>query len=257
VSHENEYFPNMVTMLELIWGEGYMAPGGPSNVANLLRGIDTANQRILDIGCGIGGPAFEMATTHGAEVVGIDLEEPLIARAKTDATKLGLDKRCTFQAVAAGPLPFADQSFDVVVSSGAFTQIADKSGILAESLRVLRPGGQLTCYDWLKSGGEYSADMQYWFKVEGLTYAMETLASYPRLLREAGFVDVECEDASDWYRQQARREYELMTGELYPRMVELLGQADADHFVEDWRAMLVVIDKGEMQQGYSRGRRPA
>jgi hypothetical protein len=39
-------------------------------------------------------------------------------------------------------------------------------------------------------------------------------------------------------------------------MVELLGQQDADHFVEDWRAMVVVIDSGEMRQGYCRGRRP-
>lgn len=257
MSHENEYFPNMVTMLELIWGDGYMAPGGPKNVARLLRGLDPAGKRILDIGSGIGGPAFEMARTHGATVVGIDLEQPLVERAEADAAKLGLADRCSFQTVAAGPLPFEDNAFDIVVSSGAFTQIADKRGILGESFRVLKPGGSLSCYDWLKSDGEYSEDMHYWFKVEGLTYAMETLDSYAKLLADAGFVDVECEDASAWYRQEARREYELMTGDLYPRMVELLGQADADHFVEDWRAMLVVIDKGEMRQGYSRGRRPA
>ena len=47
-----------------------------------------------------------------------------------------------------------------------------------------------------------------------------------------------------------------MRGELYPRMVELIGQQDADHFVENWRAMVVVIDKDEMRQGYLRGRRP-
>jgi len=40
-------------------------------------------------------------------------------------------------------------------------------------------------------------------------------------------------------------------------MVELLGQADADHFVENWRMLVVVIDKGEMRQGYFRGTRPA
>lgn len=257
MSHENEYFPNMVTMLELIWGEGYMAPGGSNNVARLLRGLETPDKRILDIGCGIGGPAFEMATTHGARVVGIDLEKPLIERAEADAKKHGLEDRCSFQTVVAGPLPFDDHAFDIVVSSGAFTQIADKNGILGESLRVLKPGGTLSCYDWLRSGGEYSEDMLYWFKVEGLTYAMETLESYAKLLKAAGFVDIECEDASDWYKQEARTEYELMTGDLYPRMVELLGKSDADHFVEDWRAMLVVIDKGEMRQGYSRGHRPA
>jgi len=258
MSHENEYFPNMVTMLELIWGDGYMAPGGPGNVAKMLDGIDTQEKRILDIGCGIGGPVFEMAKTHGAEVVGIDLEAPLIKRAKLDAQKHGLSERCTFQTVEVGPLPFDDHSFDVVISSGAFTQIADKSGILGESFRVLRPGGHLRCYDWLKpEGEEYSEDMLYWFKVEGLTYALETLASYAQHLQNAGFVDVASEDASQWYRKEARREYDLIKGELYPRMVELLGQADADHFVEDWRAMVVVIDKGEMRQGYSRGRRPS
>ena len=258
MSHENEYYENMVTMLELIWGDGYMAPGGPGNIAKLLDGIDTQDKRILDIGCGIGGPVFEMAKTHGAEVVGIDLEAPLIERAKLDAKKHGLSDRCTFQTVEVGPLPFDDHSFDVVISSGAFTQIADKSGILGESFRVLRPGGHLRCYDWLKpDGDEYSDDMLYWFKVEGLTYALETLESYAQIFKNVGFNEVASEDASDWYREQAHREYDLLKGGLYPRMVELLGQADADHFVENWRAMVVVIDKGEMRQGYSRGRRPA
>lgn len=51
-THDNEYHDNMVAMLELIWGEGYMAPGGPGNVARLLAGIDTRGKRILDVGCG-------------------------------------------------------------------------------------------------------------------------------------------------------------------------------------------------------------
>lgn len=257
MAHDDEYHANMVTMLELIWGDGYMAPGGPGNVAKLLQGIETAGKRILDIGCGIGGPAFEMAKTHGAEVVGIDLEAPLIERAQNDARIHGLAEQCTFQIVEAGPLPFDDHAFDIVVSSGAFTQIADKSGILGESYRVLRPGGYLRCYDWLTSGEAYSDDMYYWFKMEELTYALETLDGYKTLLSNAGFIDISTEDASHWYRREARREYALIRGELYPRMVELLGQADADHFVENWRAMVIVIDKGEMQQGYCRGRRPA
>ncbi len=258
MSHDNEYFPNMVTMLELIWGDGYMAPGGPGNVARLLQGLDVNGKRILDIGCGIGGPVFEMARTHGATVVGIDLEAPLIERAQQDAQNYGLTDQCTFQTVEEGPLPFDDETFDVVISSGAFTQIADKSGILDETFRILKPDGHVSCYDWLKPAGEeYSEDMLYWFKVEGLTYALETLESYAQVLRDVGFVDIDSEDATAWYRQKAREEYDLIKGDLYPRMVELLGQEDADHFVENWRAMVVVIDKGEMRQGYSRGRRPS
>ena len=258
MAHENEYHDNYVKLLQLIWGKGYMAPGGPGNVAKILNGLDTHGRRILDIGCGIGGPAFEMARTFGADVVGIDLEEPLIARAVRAAEELGLDGQCRFRTVEVGLLEFADSSFDIVVASGAFTQTKDKPGILAEVYRVLEPGGYLSCYDWLRgSDGEYSDAMQYWFKMEGLTYAMETFDGYRKLLVDAGFTDVEITDATDWYRREARREYELMKGDLYPRMVELLGREDADHFVENWRAMVIVIDSGEMCQAYLRGRRPA
>jgi ubiquinone/menaquinone biosynthesis C-methylase UbiE len=255
LSHENEYPENMVQMLELIWGDGYMAPGGAGNVANLLRGTEPSGKRILDIGCGIGGPAFEMLRTHGAQVVGIDLEQPLIERAKADARKHGLQEHCQFHTVSIGPLPFADASFDIVTSSGALTQTSDKPSLLDECLRVLTPGGTLSCYEWMRTDREYSDDMHYWFKVEGLTYVMEKLEDYADRFSTAGFRDVSTTDASDWYQVEARREYELLTGDLNQRLVELLGQEDADHFVEDWRAMLVVIDGGEMRQGYCRGRK--
>lgn len=256
MSHENEYHENMITMLELIWGDGYMAPGGPGNVARMLQGLETRDKRILDIGCGIGGPALEMARSFGAKVVGIDLEAPLIERARSAARRMGLEKQCDFQTVEAGPLPFADASFDIVVTSGAITQTKDKAGVFRECFRVLHPGGNLSCYDWMKSDAPYSDDMLHWFKVEGLTYALETLADYESHFKACGFIDVAVEDASSWYREEARREYGLIKGELYPRMIELLGHKDADHFVENWRALVVVCDQGEMRQGYCRGRRP-
>ena len=43
---------------------------------------------------------------------------------------------------------------------------------------------------------------------------------------------------------------------LYPRMVEVLGQQEADHFVENWRSMVVVCVNGDVFQGYYRGRKP-
>ena len=257
MSHQDEYHDAMVRMLELIWGEGYMAPGGADNVARMLEGIATRGKRVLDIGSGIGGPAREIATTHGAQVTGIDLEAPLVERANADARKAALDERCSFRVVEPGPLPFDDETFDIVISAGAITQTDDKPALLAEAYRVLRPGGWLSIYEWMKSEGGYSDDMRYWFDMEGLTYAMVTIEEQAALIRVAGFTEVAAEDATDWYREEARREYELISGGLYDTLVESLGQADADHFVENWRAMVVVIDKGEMRQAYCRGRKPA
>lgn len=256
MSHDNEYHDALITMLELIWGEGYMAPGGPGNVAKMLEGFDTHGKKALDIGCGIGGPAFEMATNWGLEVTGIDLEAPLVERANAAAAKKGLSDRCRFLTVEAGPLDFPDESFDFVLTSGAVTQVEDKAAVFNECYRVLVPGGWLSCYDWTKSDAELSDDMHYWFKMEGLTYALQTLDEYRQHFENCGFTEVQVADASDWYRAEVRREYELMRGEMYPRMVEALGQKDADYFVENWRAMVVVCEKGEMRQGYCRARRP-
>jgi ubiquinone/menaquinone biosynthesis C-methylase UbiE len=251
----SEYHDAMITLLETIWGKGFLAPGGAGNVAKQVDGLDIAGKRVLDVGCGLGGPDHLLASDYGATVVAIDLEEHFIERAKATAVELGVDDRTEFLVVEAGPLAFPEASFDVVLSSGAFTQIAEKQKIFEECLRVLKPGGALTSYDWMKSEGEYSEDMMYFFRMEGLTYAMDTIENHAMFLQDAGFTTIELTDASDWYRKEVRREYELLKGELNGKVVELIGQESADYFVENWRAMMVVCEKGEMQQVYLRAKK--
>lgn len=257
MTQEIEYHDEMIAMLEIIWGPGFMAPGGEGNIANLVEGLDIRDKRILDIGCGIGGPAFVLADHYGAHVVGIDIEAEPVARAQRSAKELGLAARCEFLLVEPGPMNFPDDSFDVVLSSGVIMQIEDKPTVFKEALRVLKPGGVLTSYDWMKPEGEFSEDMLYWFKMERLTYDMKTFDEYEALLREAGFTDIEMSDRSDWYRRKVAEEYAQIQSEFYPRMVESLGQQEADHFVENWRSMKVVCEKGEVFQGYYRARKPA
>lgn len=255
-SHVSEYHDSMVAFLEWIWGRDFMAPGGEGNVDRLVAGIDLAGKRVLDIGCGIGGPAFVLARKYGALVTGIDLEPALVERATRRAAELGLAGRTEFRTVSLGPLDFPDERFDVVFTSGALTQTGDKAGIVAECFRVLKPGGILTCYDWLKGDAPISDDMRYFIRMEGLTYNLITLAELGRCLAEGGFEDITMEDASDWYRRESRREYERMRGEGRAQAVEMIGEAKADHMIEDWRSMVVVCEKGELRQGYTRGRRP-
>ena len=255
MGHQDEYDDAMVTTIELVWGDGFMAPGGEGNVANLVRGLDLREGRILDIGCGIGGPACTLAEGYGARVVGTDLEANLLRRSQRRVLARELQGQINLVHVEPGPLPFGDESFDLVVSSGAFTQTEDKLAIFEECLRVLEPGGSIRTYDWMKCEGEYSEEMLRWFELEGLTYAMETPKRHAELLREAGFVDVETEDRSEWYRKQSLSEYAKILTDHHPRMVELIGQEHADHFVEDWRAMTVVCGRGEMLQVYCRGRK--
>ena len=138
----------------------------------------------------------------------------------------------------------------------SITQTSDKTAFFTDINRVLTPGGIFSCYEWMRSDQEYSDDMTEWFRLEGLTYDLRTLDGYAKRFAAAGFTDIETTHASDWYRRESRREYELIRGDLYPRMVELLGQADADHFVENWRMLAIVCENGELLQGYCRGTKP-
>jgi phosphoethanolamine N-methyltransferase len=251
-----EYHDAMTNMLELIWGTGFMTPGGDGNIANMVDGLELRGRRVLDIGCGIGGPAFVLASKYGAEVTGTDIEPQLIDQARIRAERLGLSSSCEFVKVVPGPLDFPDDTFDVVMAAGVIMTVDDKEELLAEALRVLKPGGTLTVYDWMKNEGEYSEDMLYWFKMERITYSMKTFAEYEAMLRDAGFVDIELTDRSDWYRQRVQEEYAQIKSDLYPRMLEVLGEQEANHFVENWRSMVVVCVNGDVFQGYYRGRKP-
>jgi len=189
-------------------------------------------------------------------VVGIDLEAPLVERARQRALSEGLSDRVRFEVVEVGPMPFADASVDLVLSAGAYTQTADKLAAFRDCHRVLKPGGSIRLYDWTRRDGPLSDEMRRWIELEGLSYALETQDRYREILTEAGFVDIEVEDASAWYRKKAAEEYEAIRGPLFPGTVEALGREQAEHFAENWRAMVVVCQKGEMRQGYSRARKP-
>lgn len=257
MAHESEYREAMIQVLELVWGEGYMSPGGPDHVHRMVAGFDLDGARVLDLGCGIGGPALCLARDFGARVTGIDIEPPLIKRARANAEAAALSDRIEFRIVEPGELGVAPGSVDVVFSSGAFTQINDKEAMFARCLEALRPGGRISVRDPLKAPGPYSENMLYWIDMEGLTYAMRTLEEYREVLEGAGFAEVSVEDESDWYARKVRTDYERLRGPLYDRMVELIGRDEADHFVENWRAMLVVCESGELRQGYVRGTKPA
>ena len=254
-THEDEYDDALIALLELVWGEGFLSPGGPEAVAAIVGDQDLKGRRVLDIGCGLGGIDVLLAREYGASVVGIDVEAGLTRRARARAAAEGLDDRVEILRVEPGPLPFDDGAFDVVFTKDAWIHVEDKPGLFAEVHRVLRPDGLLLAGDWMRGPEPFSEHMERFFALEGLTYHMETLDNTRRLLEEAGFEILAAEDITAEYREQAHREYEQMRGAWNERMVELLGQDTAAHFVENWQALTVVLDRGELRPGRLRARR--
>jgi hypothetical protein len=83
--HHEEYSDALVDFLEVLWGEGYLSPGGAEEVARVLEGVDLSAKRVLDIGCGSGGIALSLAGDHGAaHVTGIDVEDIVLGKARAE-----------------------------------------------------------------------------------------------------------------------------------------------------------------------------
>ncbi len=110
---------------------------------------------LLDVGCGIGGPARYVAHRFGCRVTGIDLTAEFCDVARHLTRLLGLQDKVAFECGNALAMPFADGRFDGAYSMNVSMNIADKAALYRELRRVLKPGGWLMLSEISKgSGGE-------------------------------------------------------------------------------------------------------
>ena len=100
----------------------------------------TKDSRVLDIGSGLGGPARRLAETYGCHVTGIDLTQAFCDAAETMSEWVKIGDRVTFQQGDATALPFADESVDLVFTSGVLIHVApdELERAVREIVRVAR-----------------------------------------------------------------------------------------------------------------------
>jgi phosphoethanolamine N-methyltransferase len=241
------YTGSLILILEKIWGEGFLSPGGEAEVGRLVGAHDFAGRSVLDIGCGAGGIDLALVRNHGAGyVTGIDVEDGVIGRARALVEAAGLSDRIGLCKVAPGPLPFPPGTFDIVFSKDSIVHIPDKHGLAAEVFRVLKPGGWFVASDWLIGHDDApSPQMAEYIKSEGLDFGMASPGRYRAALQAAGFTDIRIESRNAWYREEARRELERMKGPWRKGAEAELGADYVAHNIEIWERMVPVLDSGE------------
>lgn len=183
--------------------------------------------RLLDIGCGIGGPSRYFAAVRGCRVTGIDLTQDYVQTAAALAGRVGLAQQVSYRWASALDLPFEASTFDGAYMMHVGMNIQDKARLFGEVRRVLEPAGVFAIYDVMRTGeGELRFPLHWATTPEASFVARPT--EYRSALEGAGFEVVKQRDRGDFAREFFRKAALRAAGqdEPQPLGIHLLMKSD-------------------------------
>jgi sarcosine/dimethylglycine N-methyltransferase len=166
-----------------------------------------AGDRVLDLGCGLGGPARVLASRFGVRVTGVDLSPPYIEMGRHLNERCGLETSVDLMIGDALAPPVGETRFDAVVMQHVAMNVEDRQSLYGASFGVLRPGGQLAIYDVVCGDGELIFPVP-WSR-EPTTSHLLSADETAKSIEVAGFkIELwqdETEKALSWFAQVASR----------------------------------------------------
>ncbi len=157
----------------------------------------SANDRVLDVGGGLGGPARVLAQAFGAQVTVVDLTEAYCRIGELLTERTHLTDRVHFKQGDALDLPFDAGTFDVVWTQHSSMNIPDKKGLYTQFHRVLRQGGRLAIHEVTAGTSSPIHFPALWAREASMSFLMPPDALRDLILR-AGFRELVWNDSTDW-----------------------------------------------------------
>ncbi|MGH7003663.1 MAG: class I SAM-dependent methyltransferase [Alphaproteobacteria bacterium] len=199
---------------------------------------------VLDLCCGLGGPARYQALARRCRVVGLDYHEGRIKGAADLTRRVNLARRVRFLRGDAQALPFAAETFDGALSQEALLHVPDKGKALAETYRVLKPSAHFAFTDWIAGFELGEADRALMWKGVA-AHSLQSINQYLVLLRAAGFEEVRVVNLSALWAPVLRERLAL-----YQRLrAETLARTGTDSHAEYcafYEAFVALIEKGAL-----------
>lgn len=204
-------------------------------------------QSILDVGCGIGGPAIRLVKKMNCFVTGITNSHFQIEKAQVLTEKNNLSNQISFQFADAINLPFGNESFDATIALESMGQIPDNDKAMGEIARVLKPGGTFVFADGyaIRPISKKMKDLLYYFFLAPSIHTEEELVN---LLKKSGF---EVKEMTDYTEQTKRSMRELLI--LIFRNKNELRKKYGDEFDTMIRNDLFKISSASKDFGYIMG----
>jgi ubiquinone/menaquinone biosynthesis C-methylase UbiE len=180
------------------------------HLAQVTQGI-----HVIDVGCGIGGPARALAHCYGCKVTGVDLTSEYCSVGRILTERTGLEHRVKIHHANALDLPFEEGTFDLAWMQHTALNIPDKAQLFSEIARVLRPRGKIALYEIL-AGPEPAVHLPVPWTHDATLNFLVTEDELRRHLDSAGFVSEMWEDVTEECAVQVSRVLERVTGRGLP-----------------------------------------
>jgi ubiquinone/menaquinone biosynthesis C-methylase UbiE len=203
----------------------------------------------------MGGPARYLAYHHGCRVTGLDITASRHEGAIRLTQMVKLDHLVDFRLGNALDMPFADATFDVVIGQEAFAHVPDKPRLIAECVRVVKPGGTIAFTDILRRHGLSAAEFERLRR--GMTFqSLESLDGYGRLLAECGCTVIARDDLSAWWTEVLKRRLEMYRS-LRDTTIAKFGAAHFQKWDETYAFFVGLFAAGRLGGGRFVARREA
>lgn len=206
----NAYYNVSTVFYEWSWGSSFhFAPtkSYDSFKSAILRhelrladrlGISVGD-KVLDVGCGIGGPLRNIAANTGAHITGLNNNDYQISRGQQIIAEAGLDNTCGFIKGDFCHMPLEDSIFDKIYAIESTCHAPRREDVFREIHRVLKPGGVFGVYEWVLTDKHDPANPAHVLAAKNIEKGngLPSTSSYEvvlKALRESGFEVEETED---------------------------------------------------------------
>ena len=218
-----------LTIEDLAPGDHFHARGFAATVELADKLPIKSGDHVLDIGCGLGGPARYLAKRFDCRVSGIDITPPFVEAANKLTSLVKMDASVKIELGDGQRLPYPDASFDGAITQHVTMNIADRAQFFGEAFRVLKPGAFLALTEHgLGPKGEPGHPVPW--SMDGSGEYLLTPAQTRHALEKAGFRDIVIEDTGAKYLAGYRATMEKAAQGMLPPLGThlLMGETAAE-----------------------------
>eukprot|EP00922_Rhytidocystis_sp_ex-Travisia-forbesii_P006324 GHVS01009164.1.p1 GENE.GHVS01009164.1~~GHVS01009164.1.p1 ORF type:complete len:286 (+),score=47.92 GHVS01009164.1:260-1117(+) len=251
VLDSTQYTNNGILRYEFVFGRGYVSSGGAETTHEALKSITIEKGgKAIDIGCGIGGAAHDLAEARSISVVGLDLSENMVAIANQ---RYSGDTRLSFRVVNCAEQQAVQQvggegEYGLVFSRDTLLHLNDdqKRICFANAHKWLKNGGQVVITDYI-CGPHSCWDAEFESYVNSRGYHLLELETYKQMIEAAGF-DVVAEDRTKQWIVLLEKELKKLDGS--EKFLESFSEKDLEELRDGWQRKMKRAKVGMHKWGY-------